>query len=217
MAATELSLCPLCHSPTAFFFTDKRRDYLRCTSCELINVPERFHLDSKAEKAEYDKHQNSPDDPGYRQFLSRLFKPLSLTLDTTSRGLDFGCGPGPALSCMFEEVGMTVALYDPCYFPESSVLSESYDFVCATEVLEHLRTPAETLAQMWACVRPGGKLGVMTKVASDFDAFKTWHYKNDPTHIAFYSMATLEFLARRWQARFEPVARDAFIFTKQST
>lgn len=209
-----MSLCPLCNSPAAFFFADKRRDYFQCSSCDLLSVPKDFQLSAAEEKAEYDKHQNSPDDADYRQFLKRLFVPLASVLEKHSRGLDFGCGPGPTLSCMFEEAGMKVELYDPFYFPDTSVLAQRYDFVSATEVIEHLRQPAITLKQMWACVKPGGKLGLMTKLHVGLEAFPTWHYKNDPTHIAFYSLKTLMFLARQWQGDFEQVAKDAFIFTR---
>ena len=68
--------CPLCNAsnPTAFH-QDNRRDYLRCRTCQLIFVPPDQHLSPTAEKAEYDLHQNSPNDLGYRQFLSRLFIP----------------------------------------------------------------------------------------------------------------------------------------------
>ncbi|MGB2360319.1 MAG: methyltransferase, partial [Porticoccaceae bacterium] len=62
-------------------------------------------MSSAAEKAIYDQHQNSPDDLQYRRFLSRLTEPLLERLGPCSRGLDFGCGPGPTLSVMMAEQG----------------------------------------------------------------------------------------------------------------
>jgi hypothetical protein len=82
--------------------------------CALICAPAEFHLTREKEKPEYDLHEN---DPGYRQFLGRLADPLLKKLTTNSPDLDFGCGPGPTLSLMFEEADHQVALHDPFYQP----------------------------------------------------------------------------------------------------
>lgn len=187
---------------------------MRCTRCLLVSVPRCFHLDVDSEKNEYDKHQNSPNDQAYRQFLNRLAEPLLQKLAHGASGLDFGCGPGPTLSVMLQEQGMRVQLYDKYYYPDKRTLQQQYDFVTATEVIEHLGEPAVELEKIWRCVKPGGCLGVMTKLVRDREAFSRWHYKNDPTHIHFFSLITLEYLAGKWQARLEQVASDAFIFFK---
>jgi len=193
--------CPLCAGTAiAAYHRDKRRDYLHCATCGLVFVPPAQHLSRAAEKAEYDRHENDPEDPGYRRFLGRLFAPLNERLAEGSRGLDFGCGPGPTLSKMFEEVGHSVTLYDPFYAPDASVLTGRYDFITLSEVIEHLAEPGRELERLWALLQPGGWLGVMTKRVRDRDAFKTWHYISDPTHIAFYSEATFRWLAARWPA-----------------
>lgn len=87
---------------------------------------------------------------------------------------------------MFEEQGAQVSLFDKFYYPDDSVLAKQYDFVTATEVWEHLSDPRLNLELLWQCVKPGGVLGVMTKLVRDAEAFKSWHYKNDPTHIIFF-------------------------------
>jgi 2-polyprenyl-3-methyl-5-hydroxy-6-metoxy-1,4-benzoquinol methylase len=99
------------------------------------------HLTPSDEKACYDRHDNRPDDSRYRHFLNRLFSPLSRRLAANSKGLDFGCGPGPTLSVMFEEAGHQVALYDPFYAPDRSALSGPYDFITLSEVAEHMAAP----------------------------------------------------------------------------
>ena len=66
-------------------------------------VPRSYHLSAADEKAQYDLHENDPNDPGYRAFLDRLAGPLDKRLAPHSHGLDFGCGPGPTLSVMLEE------------------------------------------------------------------------------------------------------------------
>ncbi|GAB3273879.1 class I SAM-dependent methyltransferase [Parahaliea aestuarii] len=207
--------CPLCDSGlTESFYRDRRRPYLRCLDCTLVFVPPAFHLDRDAEKAEYDLHDNRVDDPAYRRFLSRLADPLLERLPPAARGLDFGCGPGPALAAMLEQAGHAVALYDVFYFPDAAVLGGQYDFICATEVVEHLHRPGAELDRLWQCLRPGGWLGVMTKLVRDREAFAGWHYKNDRTHVCFFSEATWEWWAKGRGAALEIVAADVILLFK---
>ncbi len=110
-------ICPLCSHPSpAFYWQDKRREYWQCSNCELVFVPKAFHLSRENEKAEYDKHENNLDDCGYVKFLSRLANPLLKCLSEKSRGIDFGCGPAPALAKLLEQQGHSVALYDLLYY-----------------------------------------------------------------------------------------------------
>lgn len=207
--------CPLCASgEVSLYYRDKRREYFQCAVCRLVFVPRPFWLDVDAEKAEYDKHINSPDDAGYRKFLGRLCGPLLDILPAGASGLDFGCGPGPTLSVMFNEMGLNVALYDKFYYSDRTCLHLEYDFVTATEVWEHLQDPRQTLNELWRCVKPGGLLGVMTKLVANKAAFASWHYKNDPTHIVFFSLETLQFVAKQWRADLVMLGTDAFYFTK---
>jgi len=192
------SPCPLCTgSATTPFQRDARRPYLHCCRCHLVFVPPPFLPDRAAERAEYDLHENFVDDPRYRAFLWRLGAPLLARLGPGAVGLDFGCGPGPALARMLQERGLTVALYDPFYAPDTSVLTGQYDFICATEVVEHLHRPRRELPRLWSLLAPGGWLGIMTKLLRDAAAFAQWHYKNDPTHVCFFSETTW----RWWAAR----------------
>jgi SAM-dependent methyltransferase len=211
----EISHCPLCgDTNTVFFHEDRRRSYLRCTRCYLVFVPPRFYLDGAAERAEYDKHRNEVDDLGYRGFLARLAVPLLERLGKDSSGLDFGCGPGPALAHMLREAGHRVALYDIYYAPDESVLRSSYDFVTATEVVEHLHHPGRELARLWDLLKPGGWLGVMTKLVLDVSAFSRWHYKNDPTHVCFFSRETWQWWAREQGAELYFSGADVVVFRK---
>lgn len=207
--------CPLCrHQQTQFYYQDKRREYLQCQHCELVFVPEKYWLDSEQEKAEYDKHQNHSADEGYRKFLSRLVEPLQAELRAGSRGLDFGCGPGPTLSVMMAERGWSMALYDIYYFPDDEVLNQNYDFITATEVVEHLCEPGKVLENIWHLINHEGSLALMTKMLIDKEAFAHWHYKNDPTHICFFSKSSFEYLANRWQAELTIIGKDVILLKK---
>ncbi|WP_096085541.1 class I SAM-dependent methyltransferase [Agaribacterium haliotis] len=210
-------VCPLCSCPSQLdFYVDKRRAYQRCQRCYLVWVASEYQLSREAEKAEYDLHQNEVDDPGYRRFLNRLAEPLLARLQPGAQGLDFGCGPGPALASMLEQAGMNVRLYDVYYFNVSESLCMHYDFICATEVIEHLSQPGAELRRLWALLKPGGMLALMSKLVIDREAFSRWHYKNDATHISFFSKQTLSWLASEFDAELSYHAEDVFFLTKKT-
>ncbi|ABM03878.1 Methyltransferase type 11 [Psychromonas ingrahamii 37] len=210
-----MHLCPLCSSnQTQFYFEDKNRCYFQCSRCELVFVPEEQRLNAVSEKAHYDQHENDPDDQGYRHFLSRLSLPLLERIDSDTAGLDFGCGPGPALAHMLREAGHNIALYDIYYQPDTDVLEKTYDFVTATEVIEHLYDPKNIWSQWLNLVKPGGWIGIMTKQVIDLEAFSRWHYKNDPTHVCFFSRATFRYLAERDKLKLEFIGNDVVLLRK---
>lgn len=207
--------CPLCQNQdTRFYWEDKRRSYFQCQRCELVFVDPSQRLDAAQEKAIYDTHENDPADTGYRRFLSRLSAPLNERLAPNLSGLDYGCGPGPALACMMQESGHQVALYDIYYHPDKQVLEQQYDFVTATEVIEHLYHPDQVWNQWIQLLKPGGWLGLMTKMVRDVDAFSRWHYKNDLTHVVFFSRGTFEYLARRDGLELEFIVNDVILLRK---
>ena len=208
--------CPLCCSGnTKHYFSDSHRAYQRCVDCKLVFVPARYWLTLQEEKATYDLHQNDPNDPGYQKFLSRLSTPLLRKLPPNQTGLDFGCGPGPALPGLLKAGRHRLDLYDPFYFNDPAVFQKCYDFICATEVFEHLRDPAHVFAALFGMLRKGGWLGIMTKLVTDQEAFSRWHYTRDLTHICFFSRSTLGFVARLFHAALYFVDKDVILFRKE--
>jgi SAM-dependent methyltransferase len=208
--------CPLCdHDDADPFFEDQNRIYLRCLNCRLVFVPPCYWLNAEEEKATYDLHENDAQDQGYRQFLSRLSTPLLERLDSNQKGLDYGCGPGPTLSVLLEEQGQQVDLYDPFYYNDPSVFNKNYDFICATEVVEHLHDPKREFAALFKMLNRGGWLAIMTKLVADEHAFRQWHYIRDMTHICFYSQSTFEYLAQRFNAGLDVVANDVILLNRK--
>uniref|UniRef100_UPI004048BE5A class I SAM-dependent methyltransferase n=1 Tax=Vibrio anguillarum TaxID=55601 RepID=UPI004048BE5A len=210
-----MHICPLCFSEQIVpYFADKVRLYLQCQHCALVFVSPEHRLDEKAEKAFYDLHENNPQDRGYRQFLSRVCAPMLERLSPASNGLDFGCGPGPTLSIMLEEAGHTMSLYDIFFHPDEKVLQATYDFMTATEVIEHLHKPHQVWQQWLNLVKPGGWIGLMTKLVKDVEAFAGWHYKNDLTHVIFFSRETFQYLAKRDELELEFIGNDVILLRK---
>lgn len=213
--------CVLCGSEKIIhFYRDEvvrdflLRDYYRCSRCNLIFVPPEQRLLPEEEFSRYELHENDPLDPEYRKFLNRMLKPMLRRINPSSYGLDFGSGPGPTLNIMFEEAGHTVKLFDVFYENNPAVFSEEFDFITATETAEHLFKPMEELNRLWSCLKPGGWMGIMTKMASDLEDFRKWHYKNDPTHIVFFSRETFYWLGRYWAAEPEFEGKDVVLFRK---
>jgi hypothetical protein len=188
--------CPVCRVPEAHHFaTIDGLDYWRCGTCEARFLDARHRPSPQDERAHYLHHENDPLDVGYRRFLSKLAGPMLEALDAGMSGLDYGCGPGPALAAMFGEAGHEVALYDPFFHDDASVLERTYDFITCTEVAEHFHSPAEEFERIDRMLRPGGLIGVMTCFQTDDARFAGWHYRKDPTHVVFYREATVRKIA----------------------
>ena len=70
------------------------------------------------------------------------------------------------------------------------------------------------LKRLDTMMKPGACLAIMTKRVLDAAAFANWHYKQDLTHIRFYSTATFEWIACRFNWRLEVIDKDVVFFTK---
>jgi len=194
--------CLLCEHTSANQFFRKEdphfgwRVYFHCPVCRLIFLDPANHLDRSSEKARYDTHQNSPDDQRYVQFLSRLTNNLLPELKKGDRGLDFGCGPGPAIAAILNQEGMQVINYDPYYFSDQNIYEHKFDFITCTEVIEHFHDPKEEFSNLSKLIKsPNGVLGFMTQMIDRTENFHKWWYHRDPTHVCFYNEETFHWLA----------------------
>lgn len=196
--------CPVCAAVAAAFMCVEARDYWHCPRCAAVFLEPAQRPSPHEEAAHYRLHRNHPDDPAYRRFLDRLARPLLERLPPGSTGLDYGCGPGPALAAMLREAGHAVMLFDPQFHPQRDALDASYDFVTCSETAEHFHDPAAEFRRFDALLKPGGWLALMTGFLPDAAAFASWHYRRDPTHVVFYCEATFRHLAGQfgWHAAF---------------
>jgi SAM-dependent methyltransferase len=207
--------CPVCRTAGPRpFLSLAGRAYWRCRICQASFLAPDQRLAAAAEYAHYLHHENDPADPGYRRFLAKLADPLLERLTPGSRGLDYGCGPGPALAAMLGEAGHEVALYDPFFQPESAPLEQTYDFITCTEVVEHFHDPAGEFDRFGQLLRPGGWLAIMTCFQVDDTRFAAWHYRQDPTHVIFYREATFRFIARHHGWSCEIPLKDVVLLRK---
>ncbi|MCA1788509.1 MAG: class I SAM-dependent methyltransferase [Thioalkalivibrio sp.] len=207
--------CPVCGEGSARLFASVGgRDYLRCGNCHATFLHPDQLPSPQVERNEYGQHRNLPEDPAYRVFLGQLAAPLLERLSPTRSGLDYGCGPGPALAAMLQEAGHQVTLYDPFFHSDPGALEARYDFITCTEVVEHFHQPAREFARLSALLKPGGLLAIQTCLQTDDAHFARWNYRRDPTHVVFYREETFLRIARRHDWIMEIPARNVVFLTR---
>ena len=207
--------CIVCRSQTVVpFQTINTQVYWRCNTCRATFLEPSQMPDRRTEQKEYRLHENNPRDAGYQQFLNRLIHPLLKQFDDPRVGLDYGCGPGPAMPELLDDTGHTIHLYDPIFRPDKSLLQRTYDFITCTEVVEHFHHPADEFARFDGLLRPSGWLGILTCFQTEDAKFKNWHYRRDPTHVVFYREETMRYIAAQFGWQCHIPEKDVTIFQK---
>ncbi len=213
--------CTLCKSDNVKLFfekTDKNhgyKKYLQCLNCHLVFLDPSLFILPEQEKKIYDQHENDPSHEGYVGFLSQLTEALIPYLKKEYRGLDFGCGSGPAMHEILGEKGFSIELYDPIYRDKKDLLNKKYDFITCTEVIEHFHNPAKEFRLLDGLLKDKGSfLGVMTSVLDDVPSFEDWYYHKDPTHVCFYSQKTFEWIAEWIGWKIEAQKGNVAVFAK---
>ncbi len=207
--------CTLCGlQNNSFFFRDKFREYQKCNVCSIIFVSSKYHVSRIEEGARYEEHNNDPNDKGYRDFLSQIAKPINEYFPNGANGLDFGCGPTPLLAQILGELGFEMDVFDPFYAIDKSVFDRDYDFVVSTEVFEHLSKPLIEIRKLLEIIKPDGLLAIMTLPYTESIDFHKWHYKNDATHICFYTIETFDWLSNHLDISYDQVGNNIFIFRR---
>ena len=186
-------MCGLATQPFPVSTKKSARMYHRCDRCGFISLASRHFLSPADEKARYLLHKNDESNAGYLDFL-RLFlrsalipykKPGSLVLD-------FGSGPSPQLAKMAAAIGYRCDLYDPIFAKTRSWRQRDYDAILLHEVIEHLRRPSNVLSLLTARIKTGGVLAIRTRFLPGITGdFSSWWYRMDPTHVSFFTPASL--------------------------
>lgn len=207
--------CIVCNNEsTKSFQTKDSKTYWKCRFCLAKFLDPSMYIELDIEKERYLEHDNRVDDESYRSFLSRLACPLQEKLSSGAKGLDFGCGHGPVLAAMLQSEGFEVDLYDPFFFPDKKVLSKKYHFISCTETVEHFHNPFQEFNTLDSLLEPGGWLGIMTSFLTTDDAFESWYYRRDPTHVTFYSEKTFEVIAEQRNWGYEIKSKDIVLLYK---
>ncbi|GAB5399714.1 MAG: class I SAM-dependent methyltransferase [Aureisphaera sp.] len=183
-------VCPLCKSTNVKQRVDAFQ-FLTCSNCgSVFRNPEDFPNPQK-ERERYLQHNNNIEDPRYQRFVNPIVEAVVKTFPTTSMGLDFGAGTGPVISKILGDRGYAMHLWDPFFHSDRSVLDKTYDFIVCCEVIEHFHKPYEEFQLMQSLLKPNGTLFCMSELLPGASQFSTWYYKDDPTHVIFYSEQNL--------------------------
>ncbi len=187
--------CLLCKSTnTTIFYKERQHTFFKCSPClSVYRDPDTF-LTLTDEKNRYLSHNNDVNDPRYQEFVSPLVLAVINDFCPGSKGLDFGSGTGPVVAKLLSENGYNIALYDPFFHPNIVPLSDVYDFIVCCEVIEHFHHPEKEFNLLKGILKPGGKLYCMTHLLSEDTEFSSWYYKEDPTHVLFYSEENLNWI-----------------------
>lgn len=194
---SKSSHCLLCdHLASQFYLDVKGQSYYLCPQCDLRFLDPKRHLSSAQEVARYETHQNFVEDASYQQFMSPMVNLILSSVPPGSEVLDFGCGRAPMLEHLLGPKGYKVRGFDPFFNPDESALHKTYDFIAGVEVFEHLYSPSKEIEMLRSMLKPSGHLGVMTCLVTNEIDFEIWWYRNDPTHVVFYSKKSFDWIAK---------------------
>lgn len=192
-----MSACPLCGSVTrALFDKPEKRQFLLCTSCTLVFVPQEYHVSIEAERRRYALHDNTITNSGYVRFLTEVITAISPGPDKNSMVLDYGCGEHAVLTRLLGDEGIACDAYDPLY-PYQNPAGKRYTIIVLCEVIEHCRNLQELLQSLRMLLHPGGTVCIRTQCYPEAAAISRWWYAQDVTHINFFSLPALETVARK--------------------
>jgi SAM-dependent methyltransferase len=187
--------CPLCYSQsTTEYGNTNKVQFLLCGRCALVFKAPEFFPSEEQEKSRYLLHQNDVNDSAYQNFVSPLVEAIILNHSSNHHGLDFGAGTGPVIAKLLQDKDYTITLYDPFFHPNDEVLKDKYDFIICCEVMEHFHKPNKEFDLLRNLLKPNGSLYCMTQLFPTQEKFKNWNYKNDPTHVVFYSEESLNWI-----------------------
>jgi len=183
----EKYICPLCSSYGEDFYSE---EFQKCPECKSIFRCPEYFLSPEDEKSRYEEHNNDVYDIKYQNFVSPIVEAIQKNHANTEIGLDFWAGTGPVISHLLWKKWFQMYLYDPFFHNSPELLEKKYDFIIACEVIEHFHNPKQEFELLYKLLSPNGKLYLMTDIYSSEVDFWKWYYKNDPTHVFFYSIET---------------------------
>lgn len=205
--------CPLCHNTTSEFFSTIKKKYRICSNCEGISLENRFMPTSTEEKERYLEHNNDVNDKRYQQFVSPITQAVQRDFTPAHSGLDFGAGTGPVIAKVLRDNHFKVETYDPFFHNNPALLQQKYDYIACCEVMEHFHRPDTEFKLLRSLLKPDGKLFCMTKIYQNNTDFKRWYYKDDPTHVFFYSEKSLHYIKATFGFTDLEISGDLIIFS----
>jgi SAM-dependent methyltransferase len=168
-------------------------------NCHGIFVDEKQLPDEQSEKERYELHDDNAEDAGYRKFVSPITSNIEKDFSIETQGLDFGAGTSQIITKVMQEKAYNISSYDPYFHPYEELLEKKYDYIASCEVIEHFYHPAKEFRLLKSLLKQDAKLYLMTDMYDERVEFSSWYYKNDPTHVFFYSKKTFEWICQQFE------------------
>jgi SAM-dependent methyltransferase len=210
-----------------------RDDLVRCTACGLVRAADRFFQVDAASLyganyytgAEYVDYRG--DRTAARVNARRRIRALRKLAPEARRLFEIGCGYGYFLELATEHwaaSGIEVSAHAAREAQRSQLLcacgdyltvsnADRADIVCLWDTIEHLAAPRAVLHKAASELPPGGLLAIST---GDIDALlprvqrHRWRLIHPPTHLWYFSVATLTALLRETGFELIRVVRPFF-------
>ncbi|WP_428737706.1 class I SAM-dependent methyltransferase [Sulfurimonas sp.] len=203
--------CRLCDSQAEFFHQDTQK-YYRCPTCKAIFTAKEDLVNLESEKERYELHDTEIDE-GYKKFVFPITSNILEDFSSTVKGLDFGSGRSEVISKVLQEHGYSVQNFDPFFSNKPELLQQQYNYISSCEVIEHFYKPKKEFELLASMLLKGGKLYLMSEIYNDSMDFASWYYKNDPTHVFFYTQDTFEWIANEFNLVLQKCDKRLVIFS----
>lgn len=204
--------CPLCNSASELYFTGKYQKHHICPLCKGIFVDYKDRLPPEEEEKRYKEHNNDVNDIGYQNFVSPITNAVLSEKKTSDKGLDFGAGTGPVISKILKDNNYNILQYDPFFHNYPELLNQKYDYIACCEVIEHFNNPKKEFALLKSLLNNNAGLYCMTSLYSENICFKSWYYKNDPTHVFIYQEQTMHYIKDIFKFKNLRISNNLIIF-----
>ncbi len=215
------TICPFCENMFLIEETIQKRIFFHCSTtyssgCGGFFMSSESFSTCDEQKNRYLLHTNALEEnnknDGYKKYLEKYIQEVLryekkvAPNNTLAKLFDYGSGPYPALVQLLEEYkerglldfNTHIKHWDPFFYPNGDFFEHGADIVFCLEVVEHFENPLEGFQGLAKTCAQGGLIAIQTKFApSTFDEFKTWWYKDDFTHVSFYTMTSIEECAKR--------------------
>jgi 2-polyprenyl-3-methyl-5-hydroxy-6-metoxy-1,4-benzoquinol methylase len=188
--------CLICKNNDVEKITINNKLYYYCKKCNFIYLQKSFIVNNVIEKNRYLMHNNN-NNTGYEEMFNKFInKNIINNIPKGKKILDYGCGFNPLLSKILIKKGYNVDFYDKYFFKKKIYLANKYDLITVTEVIEHLYNPLKYFELFNKLLNNESIIAGMTLFHPDNkELFLKWWYKNDITHISFYTEKTIEYIA----------------------
>lgn len=199
--------CKCCNSQNLNCLKIQKKYYF-CNDCHSAFLNNDDFVSEQKEIERYSLHNNDLSDNGYKQYLEKFLSKIIEYAGNKGNFLDYGSGPNP---CLVELIKQNKDLYqfndingwDLYYTKDFIPNKQNYDIISCLEVAEHFKNPVNDLSNIYSLLRNQGKLVLQTQFLNcdnfnDFsEFFRKWWYKEDCTHVMFYSKKGIELCATK--------------------